>query len=217
MSLRRQNSLVVALALLEWILFLFLDVRPDFVVLGVTYAMCLLAGPSWIVFPLQAPLLFITPHGGARALLFTLAFLGVQRFRSMSYRYALLLLTAMFAVLARFDGFSLPVMFPGVMAGAAVVYAVSRVRGVGVRLAPVLTAYVGAIIPYILLSLYLEAGFHARPVIVIPLDIIQLVTVAVLFQSLQKEGTTGSEASAEGSAESPDATGTVGGDLPAEP
>lgn len=216
MKKSHRNSLAVTLVLLEWGVFLFLDVRPDFLVIAFTYLLLEFLPVPWLTIPVQAPLVILSPHGGLRALFFAVAFLLTRDRKVIPYRYGVLLIAAVFIVFARFEQFSLPILFPGVISGAAVVYAVSRVRGIGDRLSVLMTAYLTAILPYIALALFLEAGYHARPVVVMPLDLIQLVTVAVFFQSVGWEVKTGAASTASGAVEPEDNTGEVGGTAPTE-
>ena len=216
MKISHRNSLAAILVLLQWGGFLFLDVRPDFLVIACTYLLLELLPIPWLAIALQAPLVMLSPHGGLRALFFAVAFLLTRGRKVLPYRYGVLLIAAIFIVFARFEQFSLPILFPGIISGAAVVYAVSRVRGIGDRLSVVMTAYLIAILPYIALALFLEAGYHARPVVVMPLDLIQLVTVAVFFQSIGWEVNAETESTSSGAVESEDNTGETGGTAPAE-
>lgn len=95
-------------------------------------------------------------------------------------------------------------MFPGILALGALVYAISRVKGLVDVLAPSLPGYLIASVMYVFFYLFWEHAYRFKPVSAIPLDLIQLTAAAVLFCTINPGGYGGTEGNAPTGAESGD-------------
>jgi len=168
-----------------------------------TFFFLLVAPRPWIFLLAQIVFVIVSPAAAFRAVSFGLLFLFLHD-KKAPFRLSLLLLTVLFLVLARYDGFRIPVVFPGVLALGALIYAISRVKGLVGVLSPALPGYLVSSILYVFFYLFREHAYRFKPVSAIPLDLVQLTAVAVLFCTIRPGGYGGTEGDEAPGAESGD-------------
>ncbi len=202
MTQQQKIRIGLLLAVSQWLLLLIPGASVAYFGIGFTVVLLHLMKPSWWVAVIQIPLVFMAPYAAIRILMFALWVPVLERYRRLPLRFSVLLAGVLFLFLARFDQFRISVVFPGVMAAGAMVYAISRVPGTAVRMARLMTPYLLTILPYIVVFLALDGAYRDRPVSAIPLDLIQIVVSVVVIQTLSGEGIrglTGDEAVGSGS------------------
>lgn len=182
------GSLAIILFAVQWISLLASPPSADYLAVAVTVVLLRLVPKSrlFIVALLQSSLLLVAPGTGLRSFGVAIAGLGGARLERISYRWSLLVLAGVFLLLARVQGYPLPLMFLGLFGGAAVVYGVSRVP----EIRPLLNRYLAALLlvmpVYTLAYIRFGSGFSIRPVVAIPLDMVQVVTAAVLICTMER-------------------------------
>ncbi len=201
--LKRTDTLIFIYGCQWFAYFLIPNTSPDYFLVGMTFFFLLVAPRPWIFLLAQIAFLIVSPAAAFRAVSFGLLFLFLYD-KKVPFRLSLLLLTTLFLVLARYDGFRVPVVFPGVLALGALVYAISRVKGLVGVLSPALPGYLVSSILYVFFYLFWEHAYRFKPVSAIPLDLIQLTAVAVLFCTIRPGGYGGTEGDEAAGAESGD-------------
>lgn len=192
----RSTNALIGLYLLQWVILLAVPgVRLEYFLVGMTLLFVLLADHPWHFVVLQILFVTISLPITFKAVFFGMLFLVLLK-RHISLKLSLLLLAIIFILLARFDDYRIPVVFPGVIAIGAVVYAMSRVRGVRQILENAMPAYVAATILYIFVYLFAQQASQFKPVFAVPLDLIQLATTAVVVTTFRLGDQSGSDGDA---------------------
>lgn len=187
MTQKQKNSLALVLAVSQWLALLIPGSAITYYGIGVTVILLSLLRPVWLSPVIQILLLLVSPYAAIRILLFSLWVPALKRLRPLPLRISVLLVGVVFLFLARFDQFSISVVFPGVMAAGAMVYAVSRVKGTATQLARFLTPYLLTILPYIVVFLTMDGAYRDRPASAMPLDLIQIVVAVVVIRTISGE------------------------------
>jgi|GEM_PF-3064235 len=207
--LNRTDFLLVIYACQWFALYLIPNAAPDYFLVGMTFFFLLVSPYPWIFIIAQGAFVAISPPAAFRAICFGLLFLLLKH-RKVPFRISLVLITLLFLLLAQYDGFRIPVVFPGVLALGALAYAISRVKGLVSVLEVPLPGYFVASVLYVFFYLFWEHAYRFKPVSAIPLDLIQLTAVAVLYCTIRPGGSGGTERNAEAGAESGDTDGDSG-------
>ncbi|NOZ12873.1 MAG: hypothetical protein GXO69_04390 [Acidobacteria bacterium] len=202
--LKRTDILLFIYGCQWFALFLIPNAAADYFLVGMTFFFILTAPRPWFFVVLQFAFILVAPPAVFRAVLFGVLFL-LLRDNKIPFRVSVVLLVFFFFFLARYAGFRIPVVFPGVLAIGALIYAVSRVKGLAVVLAPSLSVYCIVSLIYVFFYLFWEHAYRFQPVFAIPLDLIQLTTAAVLFCTVRSGGCGGIERNAAPGTESIDA------------
>ncbi len=204
MKLLKRTDILFFIYGCQWFAFFLIpDTAPDYFLVGMTFFFLLVAPRPWIFLIAQFAFVWISPPAVFRALCFGILFLFFRE-KKIPFRISLVLLTLLFLLLARYDGFRIPIVFPGVLALGALVYAISRVKGLMDVLTPALPGYFIASVMYVFFYLFWEHAYRFKPVSAISLDLIQLTAVAVLFCTIRPGGYGGTEGDATTGAESGD-------------
>lgn len=204
MNLLKRTDILFFIYGCQWFAFFLIpNAKPDYFLVGMTFFFLLVAPRPWVFVLLQIAFFVVSPAAAFRAISFGVLFL-LLRERKVPFRLSLVLLIAFFLVLARYDEFRIPVVFPGVLAVGALVYAISRVKGISGVLAPALPGYLISALLYVFFYLFWEHAYRFKPVSAIPLDLIQLTAVAVLFCTIRPGGHGGTEGDEKAGAESSD-------------
>ncbi|NOY22169.1 MAG: hypothetical protein GXO70_01490 [Acidobacteria bacterium] len=204
MNLLKRTDVLFLIYGCQWFaLFLIQNAVPDYYLVGMTFFFLLVAPRPWIFLIAQIVFVVVSPPAVFRAISFGILFLFL-RDKKVPFRISLVLLILLFLLLARYDGFRIPVVFPGVLALGALVYAISRVKGLVKVLTPALPVYLITSVMYVFFYLFWEHAYRFKPVSVIPLDLIQLTAVAALFCTIRPGGDCGNERNEAAGVESVD-------------
>ncbi len=193
--LKRTDVLFLIYGCQWFALFLIPNAVPDYFLVGMTFLFVLVSSRPWVFVVFQFAFVLVAPPAVFRAVLFGILFL-LLRNNKIPFRVSVVLLMLFSFFLARYNGFRIPVVFPCVLAIGALIYAVSRVKGLAVVLASSLLVYFVVSLVYVFFYLFWEHAYRFQPVFAIPLDLIQLTTAAVLFCTVRKGGCGGIEGNA---------------------
>ncbi len=203
--LKRSDTLLLIYGC-QWVsIFLMPNAAPDYFLVGMTFFFLLFAPRPIPFLAAQIAFVFVSPPVTFRAVSFGILYLLLKK-KKVPFRISLVLLALLFMLLARYDAFRIPVVFPGVLAFGALIYAISRVKNLAHTLSPALPPFFVASLAYVFFYLFWEHAYRFKPVSAIPLDLIQLTATAVLFCTIQPGGCGGLERNETPGAE-PDDTG----------